>query len=147
MENYKLKPEMIPRTSFFKNLRSILSTKEWDIVRRKVYAQANYKCEICGGKGNRHPVECHELWSYDYKTQIQKFTGLIALCPACHEVVHIGLAQVRGRYKNAHNHLMKVNGIGSYEATEIVDNAFEEWQGRSMFKWELDISELDNWKS
>ncbi|AKJ73572.1 hypothetical protein SP39_1 [Salmonella phage 39] len=79
---------MVPKTAWFTNLRSHLSKSNWDVVRKKCYAKANYKCEICGGKGTKHPVECHEIW--DFGNGKITLKGLIALCPSCHEVKHIG---------------------------------------------------------
>lgn len=50
MKKLKLKVEMIPKSTHFINLRSLVPDK-WDEIRRKCYKDANYKCEICGGKG------------------------------------------------------------------------------------------------
>lgn len=140
MTNIKLRPEMIPRTSFFVNLRSILSTAEWDLVRRDCYQRAGYRCEICNGKGSKHPVECHEVWDYNEQTGIQKLIRLIALCPSCHEVVHIGLAGIRGRTDHAVAHLQKVNNIDSDTAQHIVQEAWELWERRNKINWTLDVS-------
>lgn len=38
------------------------------------------------------PVECHEVWDYDDDRKIQRLERRVALCPACHEVKHAGLA-------------------------------------------------------
>jgi cytochrome c2 len=107
-----------------------------------VYKTAGYKCEICGGQGRRHPVECHEVWHYDDKARVQKLERMIALCPACHEVKHIGLAEVRGRAQEAMKHLAKVNGWTFPQAMRYVSWAFEVWQHRSRFQWKLDLSHL-----
>lgn len=139
----KLAISLVPRTSWFTNLRSILPPKEWDTLRKSVYSRANYRCEICQGKGTRHPVECHEEWEYDEKAKIQKLKGLIALCPACHEVVHIGLAQLRGRFDYALHHLAKVNGWTIEKAEKYVEKQFEVWCKRSEYDWKVDISWLD----
>lgn len=42
---------------------------------------------------------------------------LIALCPAWHEITHMGLAQIRGRAEDARTHLMVVNGWGPRRPT------------------------------
>ena len=134
---------MIPSTSFFKNLRDILKPEEWDIVRHAVYAKAGNKCEICGGVGDRHPVECHERWDYDEKTGVQKLVGLIALCPNCHEVIHFGLAQVRGRQDQATAHMRKVTGADHDTAHKAIEKAFKVWRRRSEIQWKLDVSALE----
>jgi hypothetical protein len=50
------------------------------------------------------------VWDYDDGRQEQRLVRLIALCPACHEVKHLGLAAKRGRHAASLAHLAKVNG-------------------------------------
>jgi hypothetical protein len=132
--------ELIPKTSFFKNLRSELSQQQWDLIRRAIYKRANYRCEIenCGGKGSRHPVECHEIW--EYSGSVQKLVGLIALCPKCHMVKHWGLTQMRGLEHVAFEHLRHVNNWSVQQAQKHVMEAVEIWQARNKIQWVLDIS-------
>ena len=68
----KLTIELVPKTAWFSNLRSILARAAWDKLRKESYKNAAHKCEICGGYGKKHPVECHEIWEYDDKNHIQK---------------------------------------------------------------------------
>jgi len=129
--------ELIPQTSHFKNLRSELTSTKWDLLRKDSYKQANYCCEICSGKGRKWPVECHEIWLYE--NGIQTLTGLISLCPSCHETVHMGLAQIRGRDGIAKKHMMKINEWSEAQVDAHVDDAFRIWQERSRIPWVLDI--------
>lgn len=142
MKKLFLTIELVPSSCWFSNVRSSVSRKEWDIIRKQVYSEANNICEICGGKGPNHPVECHEIWNYDDKKLIQKLVGMIALCPSCHQVKHIGLSQVRGIGTEAKNHLAKVNKISKDEAEKYIKASFELWEQRSKKKWKLDISKL-----
>jgi hypothetical protein len=135
----KLQIELVPSTSWFSNLRSLLSSEEWDKVRKGCYKHANYKCEICGGVGPAHPVECHETWEYDENTGIQKLVSLIALCPNCHEVKHIGLAGIKGRTEEATECDKKV-------AEKYIQEAFALWNKRSQRDWQLDVSLLEELK-
>lgn len=144
MKEPKLTIELVPRTCWFSNVRSCVSKKDWDKLRKKSYQNAGYKCEICGGKGSRHPVECHEIWNYDDKHKIQKLERMIALCPSCHEVKHIGYASVRGRYDVAIRHLAKVNGWTEEQADNYAQIAFNIWKERSDWQWTLDLSFLDD---
>ena len=139
IKNYKLTIELVPSTSFFSNVRSIVPQSQWDVIRRACYKKASYACEICGGIGEQHPVECHEIWEYtpDYK---QVLKGFIALCPDCHTVKHLGLAQIRGLYNKAIEHLASVNNISIKEADEYAKECFEVWRERSQYTWELDTS-------
>lgn len=140
----KLTIELVPSSSWYSNLRSILSKEQWDVLRKNQYALANYRCEICGGKGTKWPVECHEIWHYDDVKHIQRLDGLVALCPACHQVKHIGLAQLKGNYKEALRHLAKINKISLTVAQEYVNKSVELWRERSKYSWEIDLSWLDN---
>ncbi len=142
----KLTVELVPSTSWFSNLRSLLTSAEWDKIRKACYKKANYKCEICDGKGDKHPVECHETWEYDDINKIQKLVSLISLCPNCHEVKHIGLAGIKGRKENAMSHFCKVNKCAMAEAEKYVQEAFVLWNTRSEVEWKLDISALEELK-
>jgi hypothetical protein len=139
----KLTIELVPSTCWFSNLRSELSAVEWKVLKTDVARNAKYLCEVCGGKGPSWPVECHEIWEYDDTSHIQRLAGLIALCPDCHEVKHIGFAGVRGRREQALRHLMKVNGWSDSDARHYVDASFEIWARRSKHHWKLDISWLE----
>lgn len=70
----KLNIELIPRQSWGKNCRTILKKSDWDKLRIHIYEQNDYKCQICGDVGEKHPVECHEVWRY--KGSKQKLIAL-----------------------------------------------------------------------
>jgi len=135
--------ELVPKNSWFSNLRSELQKADWDRLRRMTYRKAGYVCEICGGKGDKWPVECHEIWRYDDTNKVQKLTGLIALCPACHQVKHIGLATVSGNIKQAHNHLATVNDLSNKQAQIYISDSFDVWRERSKYDWQIDLSWLE----
>ncbi len=144
MSDPRLTIELVPKGQWGANLRSALPRKEWDRLRKDSYKAAGYRCEICGGKGRRHPVECHERWEYDDTTRVQKLVGLISLCPSCHEVKHIGRAGAVGRMEQAVAHLMKVNGWGADQAVDYIEEAFRVWAERSQAGgWTLDLSWLE----
>lgn len=138
----RLKIELVPKSTWSWNVRSEVTSTRWDQIRRGVYAKANYLCEICGGKGSKHPVECHEKWQYDDTTHVQTLVGLEALCPKCHMVRHIGLTFHRGLGHVALAHLVKVNNISLDDAEKMVETAFTKWAARSTHEWKLDLSWL-----
>jgi 5-methylcytosine-specific restriction endonuclease McrA len=142
-KNALLTIELVPSTCWFSNLRTELDSKSWDIVRKQTYRQANYVCEVCGGRGKKWPVECHEIWNYDSQKHIQKLVGLIGLCPSCHEVKHIGLAGIRGRRSVAEKHLASVNGWTQEQVERYIKWAFMIWKQRSKYEWTLDLSWLE----
>lgn len=84
MRKPKLTIELIPSTSHYKNVRTILPTKEWDRLRKESYAKAKYKCQICGdvgtNQGYKHKLECHEIWHYT-SSGVQLLKELVSLCP------------------------------------------------------------------
>lgn len=138
----KLTVELVPRTCWFSNVRERVSRQEWDRIRSQTYEHAGQRCEVCGGRGSKHPVECHEVWEYDESAGVQRLVRMIALCPACHEVKHIGLAGIKGRGNIAREHLAAVNGWTASAASQYVDQAFTLWRARSSREWSLDVSAL-----
>lgn len=140
----KLEIELVPKTSWYNNLRKILSKSEWDQIRKQCYEQANYKCEICGDTGKNqgysHDVECHEIWEYDDENYLQKLKGFIALCPMCHKAKHIGLAFVKNEGEKVKEHFKEVNDLEDNEARRKINEAFETFKIRSQYNWETDIS-------
>jgi len=141
----KLQIELVPRKCFWSNVRSNIKKSQWDKIRKSVYQKAGFICEICGGKGTRHPVECHEVWKYDPVTMIQKLGFFQSLCPLCHEVKHIGLAGIRGNGERAFNRFRDINKLDDKTAIQIKNAVFKEWKIRSLNEWKLDIEYLKNW--
>jgi hypothetical protein len=138
----KLEIELIPASAWGENLRSALPRAEWDRLRKQVYADAGNRCEICAGRGRRHPVECHEVWEFDERAGVQRLVRMIALCPRCHEAKHFGLAALRGREQAAREQLRKVNGWTPAELAEHISESFRVWESRSRCEWTLDLSVL-----
>jgi hypothetical protein len=146
MNNPKLTIELVPSTCWFSNVRSEVPPKEWDRLRKECYKKANFCCEVCGENGKqqgyKHPVECHEIWDYDDENKIQTLGGLIALCPRCHQVKHIGRTTIIGRQAEAFAHMEKINNWSHKDVVNYVANAFMEHNWRSQFNWSLDIGIL-----
>jgi len=138
----RLTIELVPRTCWFSNVRDRVSREDWDRMRKQVYEHAGRRCEVCGGRGSRHPVECHEVWEYDETTGVQRLVRLVALCPACHEVKHMGLAGIKGRGEIAAAHLAEVNGWTPQVTAVYIDQAFDVWKARSVQTWSFDVSAL-----
>jgi hypothetical protein len=145
MSKLRLTIELVPQTSWFNNVRAVLTKKQWDYVKSQISSKAYNLCEICGGVGPKHPVECHEIWSFDNKKLIRKLEGMIALCPDCHMVKHIGFAEVQGKRVQALKHLMKVNNLTRNKAEDYITEAFKVWAERSKKTWKLDISHLSEY--
>jgi len=148
-KSLKLTAELVPSTCWYVNVRSNVPVKIWDIIRKKCYSLANYKCEICGDTGKnqgvRHDVECHEIWEYDDKKHTQTLKGLISLCPQCHQVKHSGLAGIKGKTHEVIKQLIKVNEMTNSEASEYLTKCFEIYHERSEYQWTLDISLIEEY--
>ena len=150
--------ELVPKSAWGRNLRTLLESYKrtttdaspnasWDFLRKQAYANAGNRCEICSGRGPKWPVECHEVWEYrapvlGSSVWTQRLTRLIALCPDCHMVKHIGLAKVRGTDKVAIAHLKLVNGWTDVQVAQHVLEANAEWVERSKKTWVLDLGGL-----
>lgn len=139
---FKLTIELVPKSQWGFNLRSDMSKQVWDKLRKDVYKAANYCCEICGGKGPKWPVECHERWQYDDVNKLQILKGLTALCPDCHRVKHMGRAIACGEGPAAIAHFITVNNCTEDEAEEYMRDVQQIWGKRSCDQWELDLSWL-----
>jgi 5-methylcytosine-specific restriction endonuclease McrA len=142
----KLTIELVPSTSWGNNVRSIVTKAQWDVIRKESYKKADHKCEICGGKGKRHAVECHEIWDYNEDTNTQTLKGLISLCPACHMVKHAGRSFAIGKPYVVINQLKKVNECTEAQAYRDIAEAFTLHEERSKKTWTVDISYLNKYK-
>lgn len=136
--------ELVPSTCWFSNVRSEVSRAQWEKCKTLVRERSGDRCEICGGVGKKWPVEAHEKWHYDDQTHVQTLRGLIALCPLCHNVKHLGLTMRRGPKAliRAITHLSEVNQWDEATVMAYVHQAFYVQEQRSLHSWTLDISYL-----
>lgn len=139
----KLTIELVPESCFFSNVRDNVSKEVWDRLRKQVYRKAGNVCEVCGGTGPRWPVECHEVWEYDDSTSTQRLIGMIALCPDCHSVKHMGMSEIRGVADRAREHMRRINSMTVDEAKQYEAGVWEVWKQRSTKEWSLDVSLLE----
>ncbi|HCI9593706.1 hypothetical protein [Klebsiella variicola] len=135
----RLTNELVPRTCWFDNVRSAVSSTDWKRLRQQTARTAGWKCQICGGQGPRWPVECHEIWHYDDDRQCQTLTGSSRYAL----VKHMGFSERRGKKDEAVAHLALVNRWSLQGAFDYVDEAFDVWRERSRHAWRLDISWLE----
>jgi hypothetical protein len=131
--------ELVPASNWESNVRSEFKD-DWKMIKSAVYKKAGYRCEICGGQGDAHPVEAHEVWSYNNQTGIQKLEYIISLCPSCHKAKHIGLAMVNGEAEAVKKHILKVNNWKMEDLDKYINEAFYLFDKRSSIKWTLDLS-------
>ena len=139
----KLPIDLVPQSVWFSNLRSILTTAEWQRIKDKTFQLAGYRCEYCGGVGKKHPVECHEVFEYNDETKRQTLIKTVALCPSCHLATHYGLAQAKNLKYAAEKQLKKVNQISNEELQKYISDCFKLWEERSKHYWILDALRLN----
>ncbi|WP_207386052.1 DUF5710 domain-containing protein [Legionella gresilensis] len=133
--------DLIPQSCWFTNVRKCVDPSDWDRLRKFVYARAGYQCECCQEKSL---LDAHERWHFDEERKIQKLRRIIALCKPYHEATHMGLAQIKGREKQATEHLMRVTGMSALDAQKHIKDAFDLWAERNQFIWELDLTIITN---
>lgn len=137
--------DLIPSSCWFTNVRSCVSQRDWERLRRMLLRRAKHRCEICGRSEDRETkrwLEAHERWFYDEARSIQTLRRLICLCSDCHRTTHFGLAQVRGQADAAFEYLCTVTGMTAEQAETHVRDAFARWERRSARSWALDLSLL-----
>ena len=144
--DFKLKIDLVPSTSWYNNLRKAVSKSKWDKIRKKAYSDYGYKCGICDAEGR---LSCHEIWIYDDENHIQKLEGFIALCTMCHHVKHIGFAGILAQqgkldYGKVIAHFMSVNKCDYEDFEEHREKAFEIWKTRSENEWNVELGEYEN---
>lgn len=136
-----LLPDMLPSTSWENNLRTRLSTAEWDRLRRFCYQAAGNTCVACGSRGEPH-VEAHEAWQFDEKAKIQRLVGLLCLCPTCHKAKHLGFANRIGVLPDVLARLRWLNSWTEAQLKTELAKVQKRQEYLSQFEWELDTSFL-----
>jgi hypothetical protein len=144
LPHFAIRPDPLPETTWCKNVRSEVSPEDWEILKKRVAKKSGHRCEACGGRGDQWPVECHEIWNFNEATGVQKLVGMTALCPACHEVVHVGLAGINGRTKKVLEHMSLVTGKTYQQCVNVATKALHKARMRSRKRWALDLSFLDD---
>ena len=140
LNQYVLWANMIPRNSWYSNLRNILPKAEWDKIRKMVYKHFNYECSICHASS---PLHAHESWVYDYDTSKQTLKDILALCYLCHMSQHLGYVQVKlipsGELTmdKLEHHWMRINNKSKKDFEEHKYLAFELWEIRSLISWKV----------
>lgn len=138
----RLEVELVPETCWLSNVRSYMSERRWRKLAGERASRAGGRCVVCGGRGRRHAVECHECWLYDDNEHIQTLICLDALCPMCHRVKHLGRSIATGYRELACGWLARVNGWDAATTEWYVARVYEQWRERSQHEWTLDLTTL-----
>lgn len=134
-----LVPEMLPVTTWEQNIRHKMGPDVWDRIRKHAYKAAGYRCEICGTRGK---LEAHELWRLENETTTQRLVRIMALCPLCHKAHHLGIARRLGIFSDVRLQLQRVNGWNDRELAAQIQEAYDVWEQRCEWPWEVDLTWL-----
>lgn len=142
----RIEPDVNPHGSL-RAIRSRLTNDEWTDLRRKVAKAAKQRCEACGRRGKEHPVECHDVWTFDAETAVQRLLGIHAYCPDCHRVRHAPeeLAEESTREAKSRDltvQMAMVNGWNRRDSERKLKERDDLRASLAGRKWTLDASVL-----
>jgi len=143
----KLTIDLVPRSCWWSNVRTHLTRTQWDKIRTQICRLADNKCEICGGTGTSHLVECHEIWEYDQQEKVQTLKKIIAVCPSCHQTKHIGRTRNFNieLWDQAYKRFQNINELTDSETELFHDYFWQQWEERSGMEWQFDITLLNQY--
>ena len=174
LRSRKLPFDLIPLLQANRNVRSLLEFvfflkkdkpkdekphSSWQIISRDKNAKAGGRCKYCGESskkyGKTYDTECHESWSFDPMSKIQKLVALESVCCRCHAVKHMNQhdkedADIPQQYKDEAKkkfesglwRYAKINRISFEEAKLDYQQAKEEVDKLSETRFTLDVSLL-----
>lgn len=132
---------MVPSSSWYANVRSLVSTANWKKIRLECFKEHGRVCIFCNKTGYKGRIDCHEIWDYDDANGTQALKDIIPLCPSCHSVCHIGRTTLMGGYDKAMTHFVKVRGITMAAALSELKAAYALFDTRSKKSWTLVLPE------
>ena len=149
----RIRCDALPPATWGSNVRALARTSAepgvWDRLRFMTGDAALNVCEACGtapasADGRRRRPDCHEKWTFDMTgaTPVQRLVRLVALCPACHEVQHLGRTTALGRRPIVMLTLMRVNQWERVDAVADVIRADYRFGLLSEHAFDLDLRAL-----
>lgn len=142
MAKLKLTLELVPVSTWGQSLAQLLPQPVWDTVRREVYSNAGYQCEVCDTRGV--VLHAHEIWEYDDRKRVQKLVGFICLCEDCHAIKHWGRTTAmanagklpRDYVEELKKHFCKVNNCSrdDFENHVVQSMAMSHKRNRKIYK-------------
>lgn len=149
----RVRCDALPPTVWGSNVRALAERSPergvWDRLRFATGDAAENRCEACGvesstpGGRPRRP-DCHERWVFDLTgpVPVQRLDRLVALCPGCHEVQHLGRATTLGRRPVVLATLMRVNRWQRIDAVADIVRADHRFRLMADHRFDLDLSVL-----
>lgn len=133
--------ELIPKTAWYKNVRSTVPCSVWMEIR---VLHLRHFCVYCG---TEHELNLHEIWQWDDIRHVQKLTGFETVCFLCHNIKHLafgGIMIEQGviERKDLVKHYCQVNDCSAKDFERDAFEAMKVWEERSKFVWILDMTYL-----
>jgi hypothetical protein len=134
----------IPSSAHYMNVRELLTATQWKRLRDPLAEDAGNCCELCGGRGERWPTECHEWWDYDDQTHTARLRRLIILCPNCHHMQHFGFFGGIGvlSEQDVINYLVAINQWSTVQSRAHIKEAQTTWAERSQYQWQINTDAI-----
>lgn len=141
----KLEIELIPDSTMAINLRSHMTPYRWRQLSRRIQVRDRYTCQLCGRvKGlGIDKLHCHESWTFDEASHMQRLTGLQSLCFQCHMIKHIGFAEMNGWVEKYQliEHFCRVNEVTAADYAVHFYEAVQLWMARNRIDWTVDLGD------
>ncbi|MBP4081637.1 hypothetical protein [Aeromonas sp. MrichA-1] len=143
--------ELIPQTSWGSSLANMLTRDSWNKLRHPIIKENSNACQVCGARKNS--LDIHEIWSYEFlygadgkkiDWGIQHLEGLICVCKECHEIFHLGLANLNNRLDKVLERLRCINRWSPATTKNYCDEVFNRWDKASEVSWILDLSSISH---
>lgn len=132
--------ETVPQKCHRKNLRTLYHPNVWKAIKQYIYLRSGRSCEICGKRGRKWPVECHEVWKPE--GHVLKLVDVIALCPPCHRAKHyLRTRRTNNKYAaQAYMRLKRLNGWSDAKLQRHIDDAKQTYAQLKEVRFVLDMS-------
>ena len=132
-----LTDQTIPEPLHGVNPRSFNSAKWWNTERRTAYAYNNYHCFTCGtyapyDKTKKKfssdlKLHAHERYTYYYTECKAVLTEVVAICPICHDGIHIQRLQAKYDNEEVDEEYMWVVYEQRKRVLNLDDNCWNKW--------------------
>lgn len=104
--------------------RVFMGDSAWNVLRRRTYYNANYKCEVCGADCSEPgSMDAHELYSVDYEKGESIFVRCVGICKKCHLLC----------YHSGRAFTLYKKGSPLYSAERLLEGAEHEF--KLLYEW------------
>lgn len=78
-----------------KQYHKYIKSKDFDVIRDKVFARDNFRCVCCNATANERVLQAHHK-TYDHLyDELNHLEDLSTLCKVCHNAIHKAKSNLR----------------------------------------------------